>query len=222
MGVKISPSIDKKMLLALFFLLPIVAGSDSGKGALSGQVLLDDSQEKGAIVYVVGFEEAAPAEPQILQQISKKFIPAFLPITKGQFVEIINKDQVRHNVFSISATRKFDLGLTGPHETHKIIFNTPGVVDVYCNIHPEMVSTILVLPNRAYARADHEGHYQINNIPTGKFTVYAWHPLAQSEHQQVSIKEGATTKIEWKLHINKKTNLHLNKFGRPYSDRKKY
>ena len=65
-----------------------------------------------------------------------------------------NGDPFLHNVFSQSATRKFDLGSFKLHDEKTKDFPSPGVVDVYCNIHPEMAATILVLPNRRHIRAN--------------------------------------------------------------------
>lgn len=196
--------------------------AEDKKGFLFGKVSIDNPAENSAVVYVTGFEEAPPPQTLSLQQLNKKFSPLLLPMTQGQAIEIINKDQVKHNVFSVSPSRNFDLGLTSSQEQHKLVFSKPGIVDIYCNIHPEMVSTVLVLPNRAYALTDKEGHYKINHIPVGKFTVYAWHPLAQPEHRQVTIQEGGGTQMDWTLKISKKQSPHLNKFGRPYTDRKQY
>src|SRR5436190_755580 len=53
-------------------------------------------------------------------------------------------------------------------------FPNPGVVDVYCNIHPEMAATILVLPNRRHVRVGNDGTFAIESVPPGKWTVFAY------------------------------------------------
>src|SRR5690606_19296734 len=76
--------------------------------------------------------------------------------------------------FSQSPARKFDLGSFKKGESKDKSFEKPGVVDVYCNIHPEMAATILVLPNTRHTRAKPDGSYMIDGVPPGTWTVFAY------------------------------------------------
>ena len=78
-----------------------------------------------------------------------------------------NGDPFLHNVFSQSTARKFDLGSFKKGETKDKEFPNAGVVDVYCNIHPEMAATILVLPNNRHTRAAADGSFVIDGVPAG-------------------------------------------------------
>ena len=70
--------------------------------------------------------------------------------------------------------RKFDLGSFKKGESKDKQFPAPGVIDVYCNIHPEMAATILVLPNRRHTRARPDGSYVLDGVPPGTWTVFAY------------------------------------------------
>ncbi len=59
-------------------------------------------------------------------------------------MKFINNDPFFHNVFSLSDTEMFDLGSYPQGESRDVTFNTPGVVEVECAIHPEMHMTIQV------------------------------------------------------------------------------
>ena len=62
-----------------------------------------------------------------------------------------NGDPFLHNVFSPTSERTFDLGSYKQGDTRTRTFPKRGVVDIYCNIHPEMSATLIVLPNTRYA-----------------------------------------------------------------------
>ena len=67
-------------------------------------------------------------------------------------------DNIYHNVFSMSANNAFDLGLYnsgGEPKSHT--FTEPGPVDVYCNIHPQMAASVLVVPNKHFAKVKADG-----------------------------------------------------------------
>ena len=69
-----------------------------------------------------------------------------------------NRDRLYHNVFSVSPTLSFDLGQyksSDPPRTQ--VFEKAGLVPVYCNIHPQMISYVVVLENRAFAVTGEDG-----------------------------------------------------------------
>lgn len=109
------------------------------------------------LVYLVGFQENPPAGTVNIVQRGKRFLPGLVAITAGQSVGFPNGDPFLHNVFSPTPLRPFDLGSFPEGETRERPFSRPGIVEVFCNIHPEMSATILVLPNRRFAVLEREG-----------------------------------------------------------------
>src|SRR5262245_17266491 len=139
-----------------------VARADGG--TVKGTVKVVDAEGKptsaeGAIVYVVGFTETPPSKPATIAQKNKRFVPDLVAVTAGQDVAFPNNDTTLHNVFSRSTTRPFDLGQYKKGESKTKSFPKPGVVDVYCNIHPEMAATIVVVPNNAHAAVAADGSF---------------------------------------------------------------
>jgi hypothetical protein len=102
--------------------------------------------------------------------------------------------------------------------TQTIQFSKPGLVNVFCNIHPEMALSILVLPNRAYAKPNAEGKFKISVATSGKKKIVAWHPLSSPVVKWVDMK-GAGEPVDFELKLTKKVAGHLNKHGRPYKPR---
>jgi hypothetical protein len=99
-----------------------------------------------------------------------------------------NKDEIFHNVFSMSDTMPFDLGLYTKDEKPKVLtFDKVGRVDVYCSIHSKMHCIILVLPCRFFAKTDARGRYSIENVPPGTYKLTAWQELVPPRSQQITV-----------------------------------
>jgi plastocyanin len=171
----------------------------------------------GVVVYVVGFEEPAPDTQVTLGQRNKAFEPPVMAVTAGQNVSFPNHDSFFHNVFSLSPARPFDLGQYRQGEAKVKQFPKAGVVDVYCNIHPQMAATLLVLPNRRFAVTDKTGRFEIQGVPAGNWTVFVYDRFAAAPVKQPLAVAGNVA-VELSLAIDEvRTDMpHVNKFGQPY------
>jgi len=69
-------------------------------------------------------------------------------------------------VFSLSSGNSFDLGLYNSSSEAKSQTSTNRAVDIYCNIHPQMAASTLVVPNRYFAKVKADGTYEIPGVPT--------------------------------------------------------
>jgi plastocyanin len=170
------------------------------------------------IVYVVGFTEPASDKVTTIAQKGRKFVPDLVAITVNERVEFPNFDPFLHNVFSQSTPRKFDLGSFTRGETKQKDFPVPGAVDVYCNIHPEMAATILVLPNRRHTVALPDGRFTLDGVPPGDWTVFAYTRRAtRPASARVSVRPGADATVELEI-VRGTEPAHLNKYGEKYHD----
>jgi plastocyanin len=175
------------------------------------------------LIYLVGFTEPAPSGSAEIVQREKHFLPNLLGITAGQQVSFPNGDPFYHNVFSPSSARKFDLGQYRPGETRARVFPKTGVVDVYCNIHPQMSATILVLPNRRFATAKPNGSYAIDGVPPGRWTIYAYSRRAvKPVGKQVVVTAGAVSTVDFQVVETRSDFTHLNKYGEKYREGESY
>jgi len=136
--------------------------------------------------------EAAPAKPATasMQQIDRRFSPDLLVVPAGAAVSFPNMDPVFHNIFSLSKAKSFDLGSYNKGESRSVTFTKPGVVYVYCHLHPNMEATIVVTPNRWYTLADSSGQFRIPDVPPGQYTVVAWHKAAGFFRKTVVVEPG--------------------------------
>jgi plastocyanin len=204
------------------------AESKAERGTVRGSVTLTRAAgtprgRSRILVYLVGFTEPPPDETAEILQRNKEFSPNLLGVTVGQKVSFPNGDPFYHNVFSPSPVRKFDLGQYRPGETRARGFPKPGVVDVYCNIHPQMSATILVLPNRRFATARPDGSYAIDGVPPGKWTIYAYTRRADKPvGKEVVVTAGRETTVDFQVTETRVDFKHLNKYGEKYRDPDRY
>jgi plastocyanin len=212
-------------LIVVAVLAAASASADTGKVTGTVSVVGADGKPAspaGAIVYVVGFDEPAPRTAATIRQRDKAFVPDLIAVTAGQDVSFPNRDPILHNVFSRSTARPFDLGSYKQGETKTKGFPKVGVVDVYCNIHPEMAATIVVVPNRRHAVVGADGAFSIDGVPAGTWSVFAYTRLAvRPARAEVIVRAGEPSTI--KLEVARGAAAgHRNKYGEKYRDPGKY
>ena len=59
-----------------------------------------------------------------------------------------------------------------------------GTVDVYCNIHPDMIAKVKILDNGFYTITDATGAFDIEGVPAGEYPIVAWLPTRRRGARQ--------------------------------------
>ncbi|MGB6193447.1 MAG: carboxypeptidase regulatory-like domain-containing protein [Terracidiphilus sp.] len=146
-----------------------------------------------------------PSDSYQIKQIDRRFLPDLIVVPVGSTVSFPNMDPIFHNVFSLSRPRTFDLGSYDRGQTRRVRFPKPGIVDVYCHLHPNMEATIVVTPNRWYAQPDRAGRYQISGVPHGEYTLVAWHKSAGFFRRRIVVQAGHDTVADFFIPIEERT-----------------
>lgn len=115
----------------------------------------------------------APAAHARIDQRNMKFVPRVLPIVVGTSVDFVNSDAVNHNVFSPD-NEGYNLGTWSKGEKRSYTFKREGIYTQLCSLHPEMEAFVLVLGNPYFATAGADGHFSIDNVPPGHYTLQVW------------------------------------------------
>ncbi|HEX8619522.1 MAG TPA: hypothetical protein VF911_18220 [Thermoanaerobaculia bacterium] len=154
----------------------------------------------------------------------KAFLPHVIAVPAGSTISFPNEDPISHNLFSLTPAYTFDLGLyrKGPGKSRK--FDTPGVVNVYCNVHPNMSAVVHVMATPYYAFADAKGEYSIE-APAGKYRLIAWNEQGGSVTSEIEVKSDGTVAGATQLTIdgrNFRATQHTNKHGQAYKAPKDY
>jgi plastocyanin len=209
---------------------PVVA--PSGPGAVTGAVTIvkdradgkPRADRSGVVVYL-----EAPMDPELedrlaeapppvheVRQVNKTFVPAVSAVVRGTEVSFPNDDMIFHNVFSLSKTKRFDLGLYKSGTTKSVLLTRPGIIDVYCNIHPEMAAKILVLDNPYFAVTAADGSFTIAGVPPGTYPYVAWQARGEPVRGTVVVPAGGVARVDATLVETPQAHLHTRKDGSPY------
>jgi plastocyanin len=189
---------------------PTTRGDEAPLFAIHGHVKISFSLDvqqpdyRRVVVYLGSDPtlDAIPAptsRPSIAQQ-NKAFVPNFLVIQKGTTVEFPNRDHFSHNVFSRSAAAPaFDLDRYAYGYSKDRQFNTPGVIQIFCNIHPYMKALVLVTPNPHFVRCDGNGDYSLSGIPAGHYDLFAWQERCGFQKQSIDLGGASDAPVNFSL-----------------------
>ena len=187
--------------------IDLVAGAD--------QPLAADEMMETAIYFVpnAGAPHPKPGRFNIYTR-EKRFDPSTLVIPVGSTVSFPNKDQILHNVFSITTGATFDLGLYGEGGSADYTFKTPGLALINCNVHQAMQANVLVLDTPYFTHPDKDGKFRLN-VPAGPGKLMLWHPRAAI--QSSAIAGPMTDPLALRLVLTKpRVVQHLNKERKVY------
>ena len=147
----------------------------------------------------------------------KRFTPHVIAVAQGALVTFPNVDKVFHNVFSRTAGSEFDLGLYRNGASRSVRFHKPGLVRVYCNIHPDMAGYVRVLDDAAFTTADETGAFRLAGLPPGRRTVQVWSERGGEKQFPVELQAGRRQTLNMVLDGSGYRRFqHKNKFGREY------
>ncbi len=168
-----------------------------GIGDLGTDRAYEPTERRRAVVYLESAPQPAFEEgPEVhvtMRQQHETFVPHVLAIRVGTVVDFPNGDPFFHNVFSLSKARRFDLGRYAQGRSKSVVFDQPGIVRVFCDIHSHMSAFILVFAHRYFAVTDEQGRYRIERVPPGTYTVTAWYEGAAQQSRSVTVPEAGGT-----------------------------
>lgn len=168
-------------------------------GNISGKVTAGKGTSVVWVEAVAGKTFPKPDKPVVIDQKSLLFQPHIMVAPVGTTVEFQNSDNVQHNIFwpSISGNKKLthNMGTWPRGEKRNFQFETPGVVPLLCNVHPEMSGYIIVTPTPYFAETDDSGNFKIANVPDGSYTVAACHEGYKVQSKPVTVAGDATAEF---------------------------
>ncbi len=182
---------------SLLLLLPAVGRAGTIKGKVTARGARDNSD---AVIYIEKIPNKtfpAAKEPVALDQINLTFTPHVLPVLVGTTVSFPNSDEVRHNVFSPSPPKRFNLGTYPRGVTRTVTFDKPGEVALLCNVHAEMSAYVVVVETPYFAVTAKDGSYTIKNVPPGKYTLRTWHERLKSQTKEIEVRGDAPVTVDF-------------------------
>ena len=182
-----------------------VGGSDDdepdkkpAKGSLAGSMKIDGKAPGGLGVVMLWPEKGKgrkrTPKQRVIEQRGKVFMPHVMAVPTGSTVSFPNFDPIFHNVFSLSKTKAFDLGMYKNGETREMKFDKAGIVRLGCNLHAQMSAYLIIVDAPHYAVAQNDGNFKFRSLAPGKYKVRAWSENSGEPLQTtVEVKEGENT-----------------------------
>jgi len=141
----------------------------------------------------------------VVDQVDKEFVPKVMPVLVGTSVTFPNHDNVRHQVYSFSPAKHFELPLYAGVPGQPVRFDKPGVVVLGCNIHDWMVGYIYVSESPWFAKTGADGKALIAYLPPRAYVVRVWHPqmdiAEETTRKNVDASRARRVDVEWELKL---------------------
>ena len=217
------------MLLAVLSVTGWTVGSAQRPVKVTGRIVILEKDNKAsadlgdAVLFLEGTGGGAggtpaPAAVVEIAITDKVYAPHVVVVPVGSTVRFPNHDPFNHNVFSTSEPNRFDLGLYGRGEARSQVFAEPGLVRVYCNVHPRMVAYVQVMAKRYYAQPGADGSFTIDNVPPGRYRLHVWHERIPTEVvKEITAGAGGGGVLQIALNARGyRWEPHTNKYGRNY------
>lgn len=136
-----------------------------------------------------------PADPVKLDQDGCVYHPHVLALMVGQDLEVLNSDEVNHNVHLESTVNPPSNDSEHPRaETlHKRFAAEEIPFPVTCSVHPWMRAYIAVVSHPFFAVTGDDGSYELKGVPPGDYTVETVHEKYGRQERHVTV---APTRIE--------------------------
>jgi plastocyanin len=203
--------------------VPARAGSVSGRVELLQKGGRRATDLSDVVVYLDGVRTRPRPTRTTVTMKGKAFVPRVAVVPVGGTVDFPNQDPIYHNVFSVSGENRFDLDLYRRPKSASWTFEAPGLVRVYCNIHPQMSAVVLVRDNAHFTRAAADGAFTLEDVPAGRYTVKAWQERAGEVSQPLTVPAEGDARADLLLDAsNYKRLTHKRKDGSHYGPGEKY
>ena len=155
----------------------LLAASPSGRaGALTVELRHAGQPVAEAVLTLAPLDRPAEVRPvdAVMDQVGSEFTPRVLVVPKGSRVSFPNSDLIRHQVYSFSPAKRFELPLYTGTPPDPVVFDRAGVVVLGCNIHDWMRGTIVVVDTPHHALSDAAGR-AVLAAPPGRYRLAIWH-----------------------------------------------
>lgn len=180
------------------------------------------TKEGNAIPYVFVYAKEGPvtknkydvpSEPVVIDQKGCVYHPHVFGMIAGQQMNIKSSDATNHNIHSLpKKNTEFNIGQPQPgviERKGKDTFNKPETaIKFKCDVHSWMTAWCFVMTHPFFSvtkdhneakSATERGTFEIKDLPAGEYTLEAWHEKFGAVTQKVTVKDGETKEIEFKM-----------------------
>ena len=153
-----------------------------------------------------------PPRPRegIVDQVDQEFTPKVTAVLVGTPVRFPNHDNVRHQVYSFSPAKRFELPLYAGVPAEPVVFDKPGVVVRGCNIHDWMVGYVYVSESPYFAKTGKDGKALLTELPPRAYTLRVWHPqldAAEETTRKTVDAHAGSIAVAWTIKLKREPKV---------------
>ncbi len=152
-----------------------------------------------AVVYAVPAVPVAATKAAVMAEIAQEhlaFTPLVTVVETGGSVSFPNRDTVRHQVYSFSPAKVFELKLYAGLPATPVVFDKAGLVALGCNIHDRMVAYVLVVDTPFYGKTVAGGRVRLDGLPPGEYKVSVWSPRMSAQATPTPVAVTTDTSLD--------------------------
>jgi plastocyanin len=205
-----------RTVLLLVLLACAVAAAHAQTAEIAATVTDDQGRPVADAVVVAVPTEGALRLPARLRegmvdQVDQEFTPRVTAILVGTPVRFPNHDNIRHQVYSFSPAKVFELPLYVGAPSEPVVFDKPGVIVLGCNIHDWMIGYIYVSESPYFAKTGQDGKALLAELPLRAYTVRVWHPqldaAEETTRKTVDASRPGQSAVAWTLKLKREAKV---------------
>ena len=146
----------------------------------------------------INFPNRTPKTEVVFDQVGCVYIPRVAMAQVGQVIRFKNSDPVFHNVKAITKNnKKFNKAMPKKNTSFTKVFqNEEFHIQAKCSLHPWMGAHLAVLNHPYFSVSSQTGKFIINNLPSGRFVIEAWHEVFGSVEAEVDLSQEMTQDLQ--------------------------
>lgn len=181
---------------------PMCSKMNAGKRVIQEYVVASiDGSLANVFVRLQGNFPQTPVstQPVTIDQRGCIYAPRVVGVRVGQTLQIKNSDSLLHNVHGLSGKdNSFNVG----QPTAGLVYsfkpkNEEVMLHLKCDIHNWMNAYIGIVTNPYFAVSDTTGTFTVEKVPSGTYTIQAWHERYGSVMKTITVKAGAVTTADF-------------------------
>ena len=211
--MKLVDPILKSLFILCVTTVFLVAGEGVGESRshLKGTVSVEGGKKlRNLVVYLerVGGSMKFSAKSHQIRQKGRQFQPFLTVILAGDTLQYLNDEdkEIDHNIYSLSNTATFDLGLGPKGSVLEHTFVRQGKLNFFCSVHKRMEGRVIILPTRFFSILEQPGSFILTDVPPGKWkiNILVLHKRFKSLSKEINIDAKGDGDISLDLKVVRK------------------
>jgi len=139
--------------------------------------------------------------PPLVDQKECQYDPHVAIYAHGVPLELTSSDPLLHNVHAYLKGGETLFNAAMPRRGMKLTKPLPpsGQVSLQCDVHSWMNATVWISPHPYVTSTDESGRFALAEVPPGKYTLKAWHPVLGETGQEVEVRTGTTASLTLRM-----------------------